>query len=96
MLRWHLFVCRRTRRPAGVDEIYDRAIVGPILGASRWLWRIVDVGMIDGFANALAAAAQTLADSWRRWATGNVQHYALTLLVGVVVVIVAVAVSAGG
>src|SRR5690606_39582707 len=31
-----------------VDEIYDAAVVRPIIAASRGLWRWVDQGLIDG------------------------------------------------
>jgi len=79
-----------------VDEAYDRGVVATILAGSRWLWRAVDVAVIDGLANGLASGANALADSWRRWSTGNVQHYALTVLLGVVFVIVFVTIRVGG
>ena len=44
-------------------------------------------------SNGVASTARMFADSWRRWSTGNVQHYALTLLVGVVAVIAVVIVG---
>jgi NADH:ubiquinone oxidoreductase subunit 5 (subunit L)/multisubunit Na+/H+ antiporter MnhA subunit len=30
-----------------LDEIYDRFVICPTLGLARWLWRVVDVGMIE-------------------------------------------------
>ena len=74
----------------------NRVVVGGVYRMSLVLWRAIDVGVIDGLANGVATAAQTLGDSWRRWSTGNVQHYALTVLVGVVLLIVAVAVGITG
>jgi NADH-quinone oxidoreductase subunit L len=79
-----------------VDEVYDRRIVASVVVFARALWRGVDVAVIDGLANAVASAAQTLGDSWRRWSTGNVQHYALTLLLGVVLLMGFVAARALG
>ncbi|MEE8312050.1 MAG: NADH-quinone oxidoreductase subunit L [Candidatus Binatia bacterium] len=78
-----------------VDSAYRHGIADSVLAGSRFLWRRVDVGIIDAVANGVAGSARMLADSWRRWSTGNVQHYALTFLVGVVVVIVVVMVGGG-
>jgi len=37
-----------------VDEIYDAAIINPILVGSReGLWKLFDVGVIDGFLHAI-------------------------------------------
>jgi hypothetical protein len=56
----------------------------------------VDFGVIDAVANGIAAAFRFVADSWRRWATGNLQDYALSLLVGVAIAIAAVAFGVTG
>jgi NADH-quinone oxidoreductase subunit L len=76
-----------------VDETYDRAVVGSVRRSATWLWKGVDVAAIDGLANSVASAARTLGETWRRWATGNVQEYALTLLVGVVVLLACVVIG---
>ena len=34
-----------------VDELYDAAVVRPVLASSRALWRYVDNGLIDGTVN---------------------------------------------
>ena len=74
-----------------VDTAYDRGIVAGIGALAQFLWRFVDVVIIDGFANGLARATQMLGDSWRHWSTGNVQHYAFSVLIGAVVLAAAVA-----
>jgi NADH-quinone oxidoreductase subunit L len=74
-----------------VDTAYDRGIVAGIGALAQLLWRFVDVVVIDGLANGLARATQTLAGSWRQWSTGNVQHYAFSVLIGVAMLVVAVA-----
>ena len=79
-----------------VDEAYDRGIVQSVRHGATWLWKGVDVSLIDGLANGVATAARTLGDTWRRWASGNVQEYALTLLVGVVVLLACVAIAMAG
>ena len=78
-----------------VDSAYQHGIADSTVTGSRYLWKWVDVGIIDAIANGSASAVKMFADSWRRWSTGNVQHYALTLLVGVVAVIAIVIVGGG-
>ena len=66
-----------------VDEIYQRLIVKPIVGLSNFLWKVVDVLIIDGFANGLAKVAFVGAGRIRLIQSGNVQVYALTIFVGI-------------
>jgi NADH-quinone oxidoreductase subunit L len=71
-----------------VDEAYDRAIVGPTVGVSRgFLWRGIDVGLIDGLVNGSASMARGFgrAGSWMQ--SGRVGTYAWVLLVGVLAVL---------
>jgi len=79
-----------------VDSTYDRTVVAGTVRSGDVLWKRVDVAVIDGAANALAAAARAVGGSWRGWATGNVQAYALSLFVGVVVVLALMLAGAGG
>ena len=67
-----------------VDELYDRTIVRPILALSRWCAEAVDVGVIDGAVNGVAAVVERAAGRLRRYQTGFVMNYALSMLVGVV------------
>jgi len=67
-----------------VDELYDRLIVQPIFALSRWCAETFDVGVIDGAVNGVATAVQGLAARLRRYQTGFVMNYALSMLVGVV------------
>jgi len=70
-----------------VDEIYDAVFVRPTVAFSKWLWRVVDVGIIDALVNGSAAAIAANSGLWRRLQTGNVQHYAASILAGVVLVL---------
>ena len=70
-----------------VDELYDAIIVTPYVRLSTFLWRIVDQELIDGFVNGLASTVAANATLWRRAQTGNVQHYALAFLGGVVLIL---------
>jgi NADH-quinone oxidoreductase subunit L len=60
-----------------VDEIYDAVIVRPIMWLSdNVLWKVVDKGVIDGFAaNGSAAFARTMGWIGSRLQTGYVGTY---------------------
>jgi NADH-quinone oxidoreductase subunit L len=67
-----------------VDELYDRLIVQPIFALSRWCAETFDMRVIDGAVNGVATAVQGLAGCLRRYQTGFVMNYALSMLAGVV------------
>ena len=71
-----------------VDEGYDRFIVGPTVNVSRgFLWRAIDVGVIDGLVNGAAGLMRGFgrAGSWMQ--SGHVGTYAWVLVVGVLAVL---------
>ena len=71
-----------------VDELYDASVVQPIVVVSReGLWRAVDVGVIDGAVNGVAALVDAGAAMLRRLQTGSVRTYASSLFLGVVLVL---------
>jgi NADH-quinone oxidoreductase subunit L len=67
-----------------VDELYDRLFVRPLVALSHWAAGPVDQGVIDGAVNGIATLAGRLASTLRRYQTGFVMNYALSMLVGVV------------
>jgi NADH-quinone oxidoreductase subunit L len=77
----------RMQRAYDIDALYDYTVVQPVLRGSVKLWQDVDVAIVDGAANGTGAAARGFGGVLRRWSTGNVQHYMLTVLVGVAAVV---------
>jgi NADH-quinone oxidoreductase subunit L len=67
-----------------VDELYDRMFVRPLFALSRWCAEAVDTRVIDGVVNGIAAVIARAAAGLRRYQTGFVMNYALSMLVGVV------------
>ena len=67
-----------------VDELYDRVIVRPLFALSRWCAEVLDAGVIDGAVNGVATVLTGAAARLRRYQTGFVMNYALSMLVGVV------------
>jgi NADH-quinone oxidoreductase subunit L len=71
-----------------VDEIYDAILVHPIVVTAReFLWKFVDVLMIDGAINGIGQAVTSLADGLRRMQTGYVRTYACWILFGGIVIV---------
>jgi NADH-quinone oxidoreductase subunit L len=71
-----------------VDEIYNEAIVQPVKRTSKaLLWRGVDAGLIDGTVNGVALVVRGWSAVLRRMQTGSVRAYAMSLFVGVVVIL---------
>ncbi len=70
-----------------VDALYDRAVVRPLHALSVFLARVVDLGLIDGAVNGVGRAVVAWAAGFRRLQTGFVVNYALTMLVGAVLLV---------
>lgn len=70
-----------------VDEIYDYLIVKPLYILSLILWKIFDIRMIDGFVNGLARFFGSLSERFRVLHTGSVRNYALSFLIGVIILV---------
>jgi NADH-quinone oxidoreductase subunit L len=71
-----------------VDEIYDTTIVQPTYSISNsFLYKIVDVKIIDGIINGSAWIVDKTAGIIRRLQTGLAQNYAVMIVVGIVTLI---------
>jgi NADH-quinone oxidoreductase subunit L len=71
-----------------VDEIYDTAVVQPLLlGSEQALWKTVDARVIDGSVNGAADSVSLVGHGLRRLQSGSVRVYATWLLVGLIVVL---------
>ena len=69
-----------------VDEIYNAVFVQPIKNISQFvLWRGMDVSIIDGFVNGVAFVVRTVGGSLRRFQTGVVQSYILSMVIGIII-----------
>jgi NADH-quinone oxidoreductase subunit L len=70
-----------------IDQVYETLFLGPYRTACGFFWRGVDSVVIDGIVNGVGLGVSAAALSWRRLQTGNVQHYALGMVVGAVAVL---------
>ncbi len=70
-----------------IDEIYLWIIHNVIDGLGRFLWW-VDTTIVDGIIDAVGNAAKLLGSTFRRIQTGKLQHYALVLFAGIVILVI--------
>jgi NADH-quinone oxidoreductase subunit L len=79
-----------------VDEIYDAAVVTPVVAGSREvLWKVVDVAVIDGAVNGAGARARGIGGVLKRLQSGNIRSYAAWVLLGSVVLLFIMGVMGG-
>ena len=69
------------------DAAYERFIIHPLYLFSVFLWRVVDVEIIDGAVNGVAAVVSYTSERWRRAQTGLVSNYALAIALGAVIIV---------
>jgi NADH-quinone oxidoreductase subunit L len=70
-----------------IDELYDAVIVRPVVGMSLFLWKIVDVIIIDGLINGAAIIVGDISKIMRSAQTGRLRTYTTVFLTGVIAVI---------
>ena len=71
-----------------VDEAYNTVIIHPIeVGSREGLWKLFDVGVIDGLLHSLGEAVTEAGRLVRRLQSGFVRGYAAIILVGALAMI---------
>lgn len=71
-----------------VDELYDKTIVKPCLWtANRFLVAFTDAKIIEGVVNGLPKAIYNFGERIRVLQSGNVQHYAISIAIGLVALV---------
>jgi NADH-quinone oxidoreductase subunit L len=71
-----------------VDEIYDATIINPItVGSREGLWKLFDVGVIDGFLHSIGDAVTESGRIVRHLQAGFVRGYAAIILLGALAVV---------
>jgi NADH-quinone oxidoreductase subunit L len=79
-----------------VDEAYDAAVVHPLIAGSRSiLWKVFDVGLIDGIVNGVGTQSRGIGGWLRRLQSGNIRSYATWVVVGAVGLLIAMGLAHG-
>jgi NADH-quinone oxidoreductase subunit L len=73
-----------------VDELYDVLVVTPLKTTAQWLWRWIDVFVIDGIVNGAGKVASAIGAFTRLAQNGDVQRYAAMMAVAAAVILATV------
>ena len=74
-----------------VDEIYDAAVVTPVVKGSRgFLWKGIDAGLIDGIVNGVGARSRGVGNILKLLQSGNIRSYAAWVVLGSVILLLAI------
>ena len=69
------------------NELYDKAIVWPLNRFAGFLWKVVDVLIIDGAVLFTATISRASGRTLRVIHTGRLEHYLAALMVGTLVIL---------
>jgi NADH-quinone oxidoreductase subunit L len=69
------------------DELYDRIFVRPTFWLANVLWKMGDIGIINGLIDGTAAAVYRVTARTVRLQTGYIYHYAFAMLVGLALLV---------
>ncbi|MBI3592584.1 MAG: NADH-quinone oxidoreductase subunit L [Nitrospirae bacterium] len=79
-----------------VDELYDFIIVRPVKWtASSILMPVTDGAIIEGIVNGVPKAIARFGEKLRKLQTGYIQHYAMSMAIGLLVIFTLVLIAAG-
>ncbi|MGH7567167.1 MAG: NADH-quinone oxidoreductase subunit L, partial [Gemmatimonadota bacterium] len=72
-----------------VDELYDAVVVLPYNALSRFAWKVIDDGLIDGLlVGGTAAVVKWQTGIFSRWQSGAIPTYVTVFFGGVVAILV--------
>ena len=71
-----------------VDEFYFGRIINPLVDISKGLWAYIDVNFIDKATYSVSDLVKSAGNGIRAMQNGNLQHYALMVALGLVLVMV--------
>ncbi len=67
-----------------VDEIYQKFVIVPLRELSDFLWKVIDIGIINGFINFVGRALMFVSGLSSFQISGSMQRYAVVFMVGLV------------
>jgi len=84
-------VATALRSAYGWDALVDRVVVRPTVTVCRALWAWGDRLIVDGAVEGMAVLARAAGSGLSRLQSGDAQSYALAIVVGITVMLVATA-----
>jgi NADH-quinone oxidoreductase subunit L len=70
-----------------VDELYNNVIVKPLLLLGDFLYGVFEFLVIDLIVNGVGKATNGMSRVFRRFQTGNIGFYLITMVVGIIVIL---------
>ncbi len=70
-----------------IDELYDVLFVNPTKQAGVFLWKGIDVRIVDGVVNGIGRVTTLVSTGLRYTQTGLTQNYAMGMVIGVVMIV---------
>jgi NADH-quinone oxidoreductase subunit L len=70
-----------------IDELYDLIFVRPTFWIANFLWKVGDIGIINGLIDGTAATVYRITGRTMRLQTGYIYTYAFTMLVGLALLV---------
>ncbi len=70
-----------------IDELYDFVFVNPCKQIGLFLWRGIDVRVVDGIVNGCAYVIKGIGAGLRYTQSGYLYNYAMAMVVGVVLIV---------
>jgi NADH-quinone oxidoreductase subunit L len=68
------------------DEFYENALINPTKKLGNFLWKIVDIKIVDGIPNGAVAICRLASRGISKIQTGLVYHYATWMVLGLVII----------
>jgi NADH-quinone oxidoreductase subunit L len=79
-----------------VDELYDFIVVRPVKWTASHLFvGVTDAKIIEGIVNGIPRGIATFGEKIRKIQTGHLQHYAISMAIGLFVILTLVLIAAG-
>jgi len=68
------------------DEIYEALLIKPTKKAGDFLWRIIDMKIVDGLPNGAAAFCKVMSTKVSKLQTGYIFNYAMWMILGLIAI----------
>jgi len=68
------------------DEFYENVLINPTKKLGNFLWKIVDMRIIDGIPNGAVSLCRLFSHAVSKIQTGLVYHYATWMILGLVII----------
>jgi len=75
------------------DEIYQLLLVNPVKSIGSFLWKVIDIKMVDAVPNGLASISRILSQKISKLETGYIYNYSLWMILGLVFTLLFIVVS---